>query len=108
MTGKEKPITDVVNELKAKSWNECVAPRAESLLTYLRAEIYQKGFLAYLKSVETLGEKKLLTGCKSRDDDQYMRGYLVAMKEVLGFADLLEEMVNAKKTPPVVPGEYTA
>jgi hypothetical protein len=105
---KTEQVIDVVNKLKAQAWNESITPRAESLLSYLRADIYQKGVLAYLKSMEAMAERKLLTGCKTRDDDQYMRGYLVALKEFIGLAEGIEAQVNAKKNPPAVPGEYTA
>jgi hypothetical protein len=104
----EKPIATVVDDIRIKSWNDVVAPRAESLLSYLRQDIYQKGIVAYLRSMETLGEKKLLTGCKTEREDNFMRGYLVALKEFISMADQIEQYVEAKKNPPAVPGEYTA
>lgn len=104
---KEKPVSDVVNELKSQAWNEAIAPRAEALLSYLRADLYQKGFLNYYKSVEKLGERKLLTGCKTEREDNFMRGYLVAIKELLAFPEQIESFVEAKKSPPVGPSAYT-
>lgn len=108
MTNKEKPIANVVDDLRIQSWNTAIAPRAESLLSYLRADIYQRGVVAYLKSMEILGQQKLLTGCKTPREDDFMRGYLVALKEFIAMADGIEAYVNAKKSPPAVPGEYTA
>lgn len=105
---QQKPISNVVEDIRIHSWNTLIAPRAEALLSYLRAEVYQKGVVGYLKSMETLGEKKLLTGCKTEREDNFMRGYLVALKEILAMADQIENYVEAKKNPPAMPEEYTA
>lgn len=108
MSKEPKPISAVVEDIRVKSWNQCIAPRADPLLSYLRAEIYQKGIAAYLKSCEALAEQRLLTGCKTEREDNFQRGYIVALKDILSMADQIENYVEAKKNPPAMPEEYTA
>ena len=105
---EKKPQPVPLESIRVQSWNTCIAPRAEALLSYLRHEVYQKGIVEYLRTMEVLGEKQLLTGCKTRDDDQFIRGYLVCLKEMIAFSDLIEQTVEAKKNPPPKPSEYTA
>jgi hypothetical protein len=105
---KEQTIAEVVNDIKATAWNKAIAPRAESVLSYLRNEQWQKGVGAYLKSCEQQLEKRLLNGCKSRDDDQLVRGQLIMLKEILALPEMIESVVEAKKNPPAAPTEYTA
>ena len=105
---EKKPQPVPLESIRVQSWNTCIAPRAEALLSYLRHEVYQKGIVEYLRTMESLGEKQLLTGCKTRDDDQFMRGYLTSIKEVLSWPEQIEQTVEAKKNPPPKPSEYTA
>lgn len=90
-----------INELKAKSWNDAIMPRLEAVRSYLTADQWNKGVGAWLKDVDRQLTEKLKFGCKSREDDQFVRGQLAMLKEILDVPVVIDKIIaeqeNQKK-----------
>ena len=90
-----KTVLEIVNEAKAKSWNEAIAPRAPALLSYLAADEWVKGVSSWMKFFEAELVTKLKFGCKTRDDDQFVRGQLAILHDILTLPQQIENYLNA-------------
>jgi hypothetical protein len=92
MTEDKKPLelADVLNEMKAKAWNESIAPRGAQLRSLLKTDEWLNGIAAWLSFQERELDRKLRFGCKTRDDDQFVRGQLAMLVEILDIPRKLE------------------
>jgi hypothetical protein len=95
---KETPAPSlevIINEARTNAWNENVTPRLESLRGWMAGDEWTKGFVAYHNSVIAQLLDKLLTGCKTRDDDQFVRGQIAVLKQVVSFRDMVLKQIDA-------------
>lgn len=92
-----KTVLEIVNEAKAKSWNEAIAPRAPALLSYLAADEWVKGISAWLRFFDGEMTTRLKFGCKTRDDDQFVRGQLAVLHDILTLPQQIENYLDAIK-----------
>ena len=88
----DKP--ELINEIKAKAWNEAITPRAPGLLSYLSADEWQKGILAWLLLVEKQMTQKLKFGCKTREEDQFVRGQLAVLEEIINLPNAIQATID--------------
>jgi hypothetical protein len=89
-------LENVLQEIKAKAWESSIAPRAEGLLSLLRGDFYQNGVVAWMKSQEQELVKQLRIGSKTRDDDQFIRGQLSTLGQIIDLADNIQNYLTAK------------
>jgi hypothetical protein len=99
---KEAEITviDTINELKAKAWNESMAPRIPSLISYFAGDEWQKGIGPWLMHSHDALMSKLITGCKTRDDDQFVRGQLAMLKDMIDLPAKCKHIDDMRKEVP--------
>lgn len=95
---KENPAPSlevIINEARTNAWNEFITPRLESMRGWMSGDEWQKGFVAYHNSVIAQLLDKLVTGCKSREDDQFVRGQIAVLKQVVGFKEMVLRQIDA-------------
>jgi hypothetical protein len=102
---REIKIEEIVNDVKSNSWNRHMVPRLKSVDSYLHSETWEKGPQAYLEENYKLLNDKLITGCKSRDDDQFVRGQLVMLRDLINLRDQVRSILE--RPEPATPGRYT-
>lgn len=86
-----------VNDAKANAWNQTIMPRAEAISAYLKADQWTKGVGAWLKAVNLRLVEVLKRGCKSRDDDQFIRGQLAMLDEIMDLPAMIEKILTEKE-----------
>lgn len=96
MKEKETRLVDALNEIKAAAWNQSMAPRLPAISSYLKADEWVKGIGAWLAETKEQMLQKLITGCKSRDEDQFVRGQLAMLVEILELPQEVDHMENIK------------
>lgn len=95
---KENPtpsIEVIINEARTNAYNEHISTRLESLRGWTAGDEWAKGFVPYHNSVIAQLLDKLLTGCKTRDEDQFVRGQIAVLKQIVGFRDMVLRHIDA-------------
>lgn len=87
----------VVNDIKIAAWNKSIAPRAPSLLSYLSAGEFVEGILPWWRSIEHDLLQKLVVGCKDRDTDQFVRGQIAMIQELIDLPNRIDATIRAKE-----------
>ena len=85
----------IINEARTNAWNEFVTPRLESLRGWMAGDEWQKGFVAYHNSVIAQLLDRLVTGCKSREEDQFVRGQIATLRQVVSFREMVTKQIDA-------------
>lgn len=100
----DKPLPVILNDIKSKAWNESIAPRTVAVRDYFKAEQWTLGVGAWLKSVESALIDKLMFGCKTRDEDQFVRGQIAMLREICDLPAKIDSLENQKKSKSVPTG----
>lgn len=89
------PTLEIINQARTDAWNETITPRLESLRGWTAGDEWAKGFLPYHQAALSRLLDQLVTGCKDRDEDMFVRGKIAAMKEIVGFRDMILRQIKA-------------
>ncbi len=90
----DKPLPTIINDIKIQAWNEAITPRAPALLSLCSSDEFQNGILPWLRSVEKQMTQKLKFGCKTREDDQFVRGQLAILEEIINLPAALKAQIE--------------
>lgn len=88
------PLEVIINEARTNAWNEHITPRLESMRGWMSGDEW-KAFAAYHNSLIAQFLDRLVTGCKSRDDDQVVRGQIATLKQIVTFKEMVLNQINA-------------
>lgn len=87
-----------VNEAKTNAWNKHISAKLEAVQVWLKQD---PGVWAYLTAQMQTQVDQLIRGCSSRDDDQYVRGRIAMLREIIhlpeGIAAQLEAADHNRK-----------
>jgi|SRR6476660_2867387 len=85
----------IINDAKTDAYNQHISNRLESLRGWTAGDEWAKGFHAYHSAALAQLLRHLIHGCKTRDEDQFLRGKIAAMEEVIGFRDMILRQIEA-------------
>lgn len=94
MSEEPKTPEEVVNEIKAKAWNECITPRLEPLRAFLHQQEWQEGIAAFLKRQTELQIKQIARLGTNSIDDKFILGRISAFNEVLELPQVIENHIT--------------
>jgi hypothetical protein len=92
-----------INEIKAKSWNECISPRLESIVRWFKHEEWTLGTGAFLAHQKNQLQKLLNVGCDTQRKEDQLRGRIQMLEELLEMPSVIARQIelseNEKKRP---------
>jgi hypothetical protein len=88
--------TNPIDEAGAKSWNECIKPRLESIRGWYTDGAWHSGVAPYLRNRLNLYVDQLVQGNSTRthEQDRFMAGQIAMMKEILALPDMIDRAID--------------
>lgn len=93
----KKTQEDIINELKVNGWNEYIAPRVESITSFLNGDAYQKGIRPWLLSCKVNLHKNLANPKNEHETDMALKGELAALEMILMLPEMIEKYIASLK-----------
>jgi hypothetical protein len=93
----EPELAEVIEDIRAQAWNVSIAPRVPALISLLSTDEWKNGIQAWMLSMEKELDRKLRFGCKTRDDDQFVRGKLSILVELIDLPRILDQHQKMKE-----------
>jgi hypothetical protein len=82
---------DALNKSKTEAWNRHLSSQLEAMRSWLNSPQWEKGFRAYLSSLLALQLTQLVAGTGNRDNDQFLRGQIANLREIMDFKETIEK-----------------
>jgi hypothetical protein len=89
--GQPKTAEDIANELKAKSWNECVVPRLESIRAWFASSDWTEGLAPHYREAQSRFMDYLLQGNSTltHEQEKFLLGELAQIREFLALPETI-------------------
>lgn len=92
----DSPQTNPIDEAGAKSWNECIKPRLESIRGWYTDGAWTAGVAPYLRNRLNMYIDQLVQGNSTRthEQDRFMAGQIAMMKEILAMPEAVGRAIE--------------
>jgi hypothetical protein len=93
-TEEAPALIEILNDAKTKAWNQSISPKLESLRAWFSGPEWKDGVGNYLRFVTQQQTQNLVRGCKTRDEDQYLRGLIAGLQQVVEMPQAIERQIE--------------
>lgn len=89
-------LEQLSNEIKARSWNDCITPNLESIRTWFNMDPWTQGVGAYLRDVKERLLDNLMKRGHSERDQEFIMGQIAMLREILQFPETVRKQLDNK------------
>lgn len=86
-------LSNEVNEIKAKAWNECITPRLDAIRAWFKADVWREAVGAYLAYNLKQLQVQLNKGCESQREEDRLRGRILMLSDLLDMPNVIENNI---------------